>query len=93
MSKKNKLSTRRKQHAFNIEREKAMKKERDEKLEKKKEKMKNKMKGVIVKKKNKRGIKLKKNAVVKGIKIKNAETKRKAKQRLMAEAALKMELD
>ena len=96
MSKKNKLSTRRSQHAFNAEREKKLAEERKEKQEKRRLKMerkKDRLKGVVVKKKNKRGIKLKKNSVVRGVKIKNAASKAKARRLLMAEAALKMELD
>ena len=96
MSKKNKLSTRRSQHAFNAEREKKLAEERKEKQEKRKlklERKKDRLKGVVVKKKNKRGIKLKKNSVVRGVKIKNAASKAKARRLLMAEAALKIELD
>ena len=74
MSKKNKLSTRKNQHAFNVEREKQLAKERKEKSEKRKEKLKRKkLTGVVVKRKNKRGIKLRKNSVVKGVKIKNGK--------------------
>ena len=94
MSKKNKLKTRKNQHAFNVEREKKLEKERKEKSEKRKEKKeRSKLRGVVVKRKNKRGIKLKKNSVVKGIKIKNAASKEKARRLLMAEAALKMQID
>merc|ERR1711977_89741 len=94
MSKKNKLSMRKNQHAFNVEREKQLAKERKEKSEKGKEKLKRKkLTGVVVKRKNKRGIKLRKNSVVKGVKIKNAASKQKARRLLMAEAALKMQVD
>ena len=94
MSKKNKLSTRRSQHAFNAEREKKLAEERRKKSEKReKTAQRKRLSGVIVKRKNKRGIKLKKNAVVKGVKIKNAASKAKARRLLMAEAALKMQLD
>lgn len=94
MSKKNKLSTRRSQHAFNAEREKKLAEERKEKAEKRKEKQERKKRtGVVVRRKNKRGIKLKKNSVVRGVKIKNAASKAKARKLLMAEAALKMQVD
>merc|ERR1711985_52341 len=94
MSKKNKLSTRKNQHAFNVEREKQLAKERKEKSEKRKEKLKRKkLTGVVVKRKNKRGIKLRKISVVKGVKIKNAASKQKARRLLMAEAALKVQVD
>ena len=95
MSKKNKLSTRRNQHQFNIDREKKLEKERQEKKEKRKEKKERslKLKGAVVKRKNKRGIRLKKNAVVKGVKIKNAASKAKARRLILAAMKDKMDMD
>ena len=99
MSKKNKLSTRRSQHEYELQLEREAREKREAKRAKIQRKQAAKAargvtkSSVVVRKNNRRGIRLKKNSVVRGIRIKNADTKRKAKRLLMAEAALKMQVD
>lgn len=85
MSKKNKLSTRRNAHAFDLEREKkhadAVKKKQEKKAAKA-------AKGGVVKKKSK-GIRVRKGVKIKGIKVTDSDSKKKVLQLLKAEEAMR----
>ncbi|KAL6770058.1 hypothetical protein ACKKBG_A33435 [Auxenochlorella protothecoides x Auxenochlorella symbiontica] len=91
MSKKNNLTTRQNAHKFALEREKAER----EKREKKKEKVVTKaqkapVEGKAIAKKSKfKGVRIKRNRTIRGIKIKDAESRQKVREVLAAEQAMK----
>ncbi|KAK9828824.1 hypothetical protein WJX72_002274 [[Myrmecia] bisecta] len=95
MSKKNNLNTRKKQHKFDLEREKAAAIEKQRKQEKKARQQKADSKlaasGNIKKgsKAQRRGFRIKKGVTIKGIKITDAASKKKALQVLAAEQAMR----
>mmetsp|Transcript_22257 Transcript_22257/g.26746 ORF Transcript_22257/g.26746 Transcript_22257/m.26746 type:complete len:94 (+) Transcript_22257:130-411(+) len=91
MSKKNKLSTRKKLHTADLEREKARQTAKTLKANAKIEKKKNTMTDVnMTKKKKTKGLKLRKNVVVKGIRIRSAADKEKIRELIAEEEDNKM---
>lgn len=94
MSKKNKLSTRKNSHSHILEREKADQLKRQTKAKKIDKKVnKAKKDGKVVKNKFK-GIRIKKGVRIKGIKVTDADSKKKAIKLLKAEQAMReMDVD
>ncbi|DBB04880.1 TPA: hypothetical protein ACH3X3_010166 [Trebouxia sp. C0006] len=94
MSKKNKLSTRKNSHSHILEREKADQLKRTAKANKTNKKVtKAKKEGKTVRNKFK-GIRIKKGVRIKGIKVTDADSKKKAIKLLKAEQAMKqMDID
>lgn len=94
MSKKNKLSTRKNSHSHILEREKADQLKKTHKAQKTNTKVSSaKKEGKPIKNKFK-GIKIKKGVRIKGIKITDADSKKKALKVLKAEQAMKqMDID
>mmetsp|Transcript_5481 Transcript_5481/g.14258 ORF Transcript_5481/g.14258 Transcript_5481/m.14258 type:complete len:94 (+) Transcript_5481:255-536(+) len=93
MSKKNKLSTRRRQHKADLEKEKADAIKKRQKADKKLQKN---MSTELAKKavfKKKKGIKLRKNMTIRGIKVVDSESRQAALAALQEEAENKMEQD
>lgn len=89
MSKKNKLSTRRAAHAFDLERERV---EREQKLKKQAKKQEKVLKGVV--KPKQKGIRIRKGVRVRGIIVKDSDSKKKALKILRKEKAMRsMEVD
>ncbi|CAL5220317.1 g2306 [Coccomyxa viridis] len=86
MSKKNKKSTKRAQHAFDVQRERLEVVKKQLKVQKKQQK------ATPVKdspKKKLKGIRIRKGVRIRGIKITDAASKKKARDTLEAEAALR----
>lgn len=94
MSKKNNKSTKKRAHSFALRREADDAAKRKVTQEKKAAKA---MKNPGVKKaqpKKKKGLRIRKNVVIRGVKVKDAETKKKVKKILAAEAAMReMQVD
>ncbi|PRW45646.1 OTU domain-containing protein isoform X1 [Chlorella sorokiniana] len=94
MSKKNNQQTRQRMHAARLEKEKEDAAKRDAKLAKKQQRLKAaESMGVAapkrLKRKQKKGVRIKKHVVIRGVKITDAESKRKVKEMLAAEEAMK----
>mmetsp|Transcript_6368 Transcript_6368/g.14133 ORF Transcript_6368/g.14133 Transcript_6368/m.14133 type:complete len:132 (+) Transcript_6368:59-454(+) len=86
MSKKNNKQTKRNAHAYDLQKEKEAQDKRQKKLEQKASKV---TSGGVKKIKRNKGIRIRKNARLKGIHVQDADSKRKVKQLLKAEAAMR----
>ncbi|CAK0782863.1 hypothetical protein CVIRNUC_006058 [Coccomyxa viridis] len=88
MSKKNKKSTKRAQHDFDVQREKLEVVKKQLKVQKKQQKVVA-SKDTPKKKLKQKGIRIRKGVRIRGIKITDAASKKKARDTLEAEAALR----
>lgn len=92
MSKKNNQGTRRKQHTFDLAKEAEARKKSEKKSAAAAQKLAVKPQGAKLKKKTK-GIRIKKNVVVAGIKIRDAASKRAARKAVKERREAAMEID
>lgn len=91
MSKKNNLKTRKNAHDYALQREKDLEQKRVAKQERKKQARESKMSvdgGTKKTKKKTKGIRLKKNVVFRGIKIKDAASKQKVKEMIKEQVGM-----